>query len=42
MLIESFEHAEDDLKARLLTEQRVEAERILRRRARRWPTAPSC
>ena len=41
MLLDSFEHAEDDVKARLLAEQRVEAERILaaaraamRRRAR--------
>ena len=29
MLLDSFEHAEDDVKARLLAEQRVEAERIL-------------
>ncbi len=28
MLLDSFAHAEDDVKARLLTEQRVEAERI--------------
>ena len=28
MLLDSFEHAEEDVKARLLTEQRVEAERI--------------
>jgi len=29
MLLESFEHAEEDVKARLLVEQRVEAERIV-------------
>jgi molecular chaperone HscA len=29
MLLDSFAHAEDDVKARLLTEQRVEAERIV-------------
>jgi molecular chaperone HscA len=29
MLVDSFEHAEEDMKARLLTEARVEAERIL-------------
>ncbi len=28
MLLDSFAHAEEDVKARLLTEQRVEAERI--------------
>ena len=28
MLLDSFDHAEDDVQARLLTEQRVEAERI--------------
>ena len=28
MLLDSFEHAEEDVKARLLAEQRVEAERI--------------
>ncbi len=28
MLLDSFDHAEEDVKARLLTEQRVEAERI--------------
>ena len=29
MLLDSFAHAEDDVKARLLAEQRVEADRIL-------------
>src|SRR5438034_11350204 len=29
MLLESFEHAEEDVKTRLLAEQRVEADRIL-------------
>jgi molecular chaperone HscA len=29
MLLDSYEHAEDDLKKRLITEARVEAERIL-------------
>ena len=29
MLLDSFEHAEDDVKARLLAEQRVEADGIL-------------
>ena len=43
MLLDSFEHAEEDLKARLLAEQRVEAERIAGGDARRrWPTRPSC
>jgi molecular chaperone HscA len=30
MLLDSFDHAEEDLKVRLLTEARIEAERILR------------
>ncbi len=43
MLLDSFEHAEEDVKARLLAEQRVEADGSWRRRARRMAaTRPSC
>ena len=41
MLLDSFEHAEEDVKARLLAEQRVEADAHPRGRARRaWRDAP--
>ena len=43
MLLDSFEHAEDDVKTRLLAEQRVEAERILAAaRSAAMADSPSC
>ena len=43
MLLDSFAHAEDDVEARLLAEQRVEAERILMAtRAAHGRRSPSC
>jgi len=40
MLVESFEHAEDDLAARNLRIERVEASGSCRRPRRRWPRTP--
>ena len=42
MLLDSFAHAEDDVKARLLAEQRVEADGIVAAARRRCATRPSC
>ena len=42
MLLDSFAHAEDDVKARLLAEQRVEAERIVAAARAAMATRPSC
>ena len=42
MLLDSFEHAEEDIQRRLLREQRVEAERILHDARSSSASTPTC